>query len=107
MSIDTREEQVFPLNAIRKFLPPSPRTGNPVHPSVIFRWIKRGLKAADGTVVHLDAVKAGSSLCTSREAIERFFGELTARCGLPATAPRVSARERQRITRDLKAAGLQ
>jgi hypothetical protein len=106
MAIDTREEQVYPLNAIRKFLPPSPRTGNPVHPSVVFRWIKRGLKAGDGTTVHLDAVKAGNNLCTSREAVERFFSDLTARSGLPITAQTVGSRERERISRDLRAAGL-
>jgi len=106
MNIDTREEQVYPLPAIRRFLPPSTRTGKPVHPSVIFRWIKRGLKAADGTIVHLDAVKAGGSLCTSREAVERFFAEMTARSGLPVSSPVCSGRERKRITRDLKAAGL-
>jgi hypothetical protein len=106
MSIDTREEKVYPLNAIRKFLPPSARTGNPPHPSVVFRWIKRGLKAGDGTTVYLDAVKAGNSLCTSREAVERFFSELTARSGLPVKTSTVLARDRDRISRELKAAGL-
>ncbi len=106
MSIDTREEQVYPLPAIRQFLPPSTRTGKPVHPSVIFRWIKRGLRAGDGTVVHLEAVKAGNSLCTSREAVERFFSELTARSGLPVRPAVVSARDRARISCELKVAGL-
>jgi Protein of unknown function (DUF1580) len=106
MAIDTREESVYPLPRIRQFLPPSTRTGKPVHPSVVFRWIKNGLKAGDGSTVRLEAVKCGSALCTSREAVERFFAELTARSGL-VTAPRVASRhERERTSRDLVELGL-
>jgi hypothetical protein len=83
MSIDTLIEKLYPLAAIRQFLPESARTGKPVHPSVISRWITRGLKVKDGTVVHLEAVKAGNALCTSREAVGRFFAELTARNRFP------------------------
>jgi hypothetical protein len=106
MSIDTREEQVYPLPAIRRYLPPSTRTGKPVHPSVIFRWIKTGLKASDGTVVRLDAVKAGGSLCTSREAVERFFSELTVRSGLSVQTPVATARDREKTSGELATAGL-
>jgi len=107
MAIDTREEEVFPLKLARKYLPPSSRTGRAVHPSVVFRWCTRGLKAGDGSIVRLEAIKAGSALCTSRPAIERFFAELTARSGLPVTPPAaVERRERERTSRDLAALGL-
>lgn len=104
--IDTREEQVFPLPAIRRYLPPSTRTGKPVHPSVVSRWIKTGLKAGDGSTVRLEAVKCGGSLCTSREAIERFFAELTAKSGLSVRPAVATARERERTSRELVALGL-
>jgi len=83
MLIDLQREQLYPLRIAVKWAPPSSRTGNTLHPSVLFRWAKRGLIAADGTRVYLEAVKAGSALATSREALQRFFEELTWRAGLP------------------------
>jgi hypothetical protein len=66
--------------------------------------VKRGLRAADGSIVRLEAIKCGSALCTSREAVERFFAELTARSGLPVATPAVaSQRERDRTSRELTA----
>jgi hypothetical protein len=105
MSIDTRAEQMFPLAVIRNFLPASSRTGKPVHPSVIFRWIRYGLKSGDGGKVHLEALKCGGSICTSREAIDRFFAELTRRSSLPC-APVSSSSVQMETSRELQKAGL-
>lgn len=106
MAICVRDEELIPIGQARQFVPPSSRTGKPVHPSVIFRWIKYGLKAADGTVVKLDGMKCGSSLCTSREAIERFFQELSARAGLIHQPIRQPARHRAKISAQLVESGL-
>ena len=106
MSIDVSKEKLYPLAAIRQFLPESARTGRPVHPTVIARWITRGLKAKDGTGVHLEAVKAGQALCTSREAIKRFFDELTRRENLPADRPTVQRAPQESTSRRLASAGL-
>ncbi len=86
MLIDLQQEQLYPLRTAVKWAPASSRTGNALHPSVLFRWAKRGLVAADGSRVYLEVVKAGSALATSREALQRFFDELTLRAGLPRTA---------------------
>lgn len=86
MLIDLQREQLYPLRIAVKWAPPSSRTGNTLHPSVLFRWAKRGLVAADGSRVYLEAVKAGSALTTSREALQRFFEELTRRAGFPRPA---------------------
>jgi hypothetical protein len=43
----------------------------------LFRWIRRGVKRADGTVVKLEAVRLGSRWITSREALSRFVASLT------------------------------
>lgn len=107
MPIDTREESVYPLSVICRQLPVTARTGRHPHPSVIYRWATTGRKARDGSTVRLDAVVCGAGLGTSREAVERFFAELTARSGLPVTAPAaVERRERERTSRDLAALGL-
>lgn len=107
MAIDSREEECFTLVNIRRFLPATTRSGKPPHHSVIYRWITRGLKARDGSVVRLEALICGGATCTSREAIERFFAELTARAGLSAASPAaISRRERERISRELKRLGL-
>src|SRR5262245_30432403 len=107
MPIDSREETCYTLANIRRFLPATTRAGKPPHPSVIYRWITRGLKAKDGSVVRLEALVCGGAICTSREAVERFFAELTARSGLPVASPAVlSRREREQTSRELKALGL-
>jgi hypothetical protein len=106
MPIDARVEQILPLSQIREFLPPSPRTGRPVHPSALVRWIHHGLKAGDGSTVHLEALKCGGSLCTSREAVHRFFSELSTRAGLKANSLAVCTHESEQTGRELVAVGL-
>src|SRR5258708_7903296 len=106
MPIDSREEQCYTLSNIRRFLPATTRSGKPPHPSVVYRWCTRGLKAKDGSIVRLEAIICGGAICTSREAVERFFGDLTARSGLVAS-PRVASRdERERTSRELVELGL-
>jgi hypothetical protein len=106
MPIDSREEQCYTLSNIRRFLPATTRGGKPPHPSVVYRWCTRGLKAKDGSIVRLEAIICGGAICTSREAVERFFGDLTARAGL-VTNPRVASRhERERTSRELVDLGL-
>ena len=41
--------------------------------ATVFRWIVRGLPAADGGRVRLEAVKRGKTWLTSRAALRRFF----------------------------------
>ena len=104
--IDSREEVVYPLAQLRQYVPKASRTGNPIHPSVIGRWIKRGLRAGDGTTVHLGSLKVGATLCSSREALERFFAELTARAGLDHRPAAVSEQRKRATSQALVAAGL-
>ena len=114
MPIDFQREQLYPLRIAVKWAPLSSRTGNTLHPSVLFRWAKRGLMAADGSRVYLDVVKAGSALATSREALQRFFEELTRRAGLPhtagdsssATPSRARLRHISNVERELDASGI-
>jgi len=65
------EHSVFVADAAQYF---PPRRGKPLNTATIRLWIKEGV---DG--VRLEAVRAGRSFVTSREAIERFCDELTKR----------------------------
>jgi len=77
-------ETLYSLRELVEFIPRSTRTGRKRHRSVLWRWASRGLKAGDGeTRVFLEVVKAGGSLATSKEAIHRFFEELTRLSSLP------------------------
>ena len=61
----------------------------------MFRWILRGLRAKDGFVVRLEAVKIGGRLCTSQEALQRFFDRLSGN-QLVVTLPTITSRQRLR-----------
>ncbi|MCX5658472.1 MAG: DUF1580 domain-containing protein [Planctomycetota bacterium] len=43
-----------------------------MHVSVVYRWAKRGLRGE-----RLETIRVGGSLCTSREALQRFFNRLS------------------------------
>src|SRR4051794_13752953 len=44
--------------------------------STVFRWIIKGLPAAGGGRVQLEAIKRGKTWLTSRAALRRFFSAL-------------------------------
>jgi hypothetical protein len=60
---------------------PRLRDGRPTHPSTIARWIGVGLWG-----VRLEGIRVGASLCTSAEALQEFFDELTRVGASPADA---------------------
>ena len=51
---------------------PKRRRGRKAATSTIYRWAKLGLKG-----VRLEVLQVGGTLCTSRQALERFFHRLT------------------------------
>jgi len=46
------------------------------HPSALWRWGRRGLRARNGTTVRLGLVRYGGRLYTTAEALEAFGREL-------------------------------
>lgn len=50
---------------------PRRRAGRPVHPSTLYRWAAEGLRG-----VRLETIQVGGTLCTSIEALQRFFDRL-------------------------------
>ncbi|NNM84739.1 MAG: DUF1580 domain-containing protein [Phycisphaerales bacterium] len=74
-------------------LPPSSRTGTPLHLCTIHRWVTAGIRG-----VRLEVVRCGGSLATSREAVERFFSALSA-TDAPTHTPSTPARRERRVSR--------
>ena len=68
------------------WLPPR-RGGRPPHASCLFRWAKGGLRG-----VRLETMRVGGTLCTSKQALERFFARL-AELDSPAEIPADGQRE--------------
>ena len=80
--IDYLTEDILPLAEAAQILP-SGRRGRPPHVSVLYRWAAKGLRG-----VQLEVLPAGGTLCTSREALARFFERLAAaRNGEPNPTP--------------------
>ena len=69
--IDIKDEEVLTLKDAAAILPRR-RRGRKPHISTIYRWATRGLKG-----LRLETLQIGGTLCTSVEALQRFFEQLT------------------------------
>lgn len=86
MNLDFRPENCITLAiARRKFLPrPNDKL---VSPATSYRYVTRGILAADGSRVRLPAVKFGRSIVTTPEAVAWFLDELVRRTGDKPPSP--------------------
>lgn len=98
MPIDIATEQVVTFREAAK-LCPRRRRGRKPHVSTFYRWSRTGL----------ETIRVGGQLCTSVEAVQRFFDRLT---GTPSTRPSPVTTQRRavchpdQIERELSALGL-
>src|SRR5262245_37394674 len=108
--LDLTTETPISLAAAARLVPPA-RSGKQTHLSTLLRWILKGAKAPDGTLVKLEAVRLGGRWMTSRDAMQRFAERLTPRSAPDAAevaAPRPPGkrqRESDRAARELERAG--
>src|SRR5438874_30499 len=67
------DERLFALSdqALTRNLPRR-RRGRRPHVSTFYRWATRGLRG-----VRLETLRVGTTMCTSLEAVQRFFDALT------------------------------
>jgi hypothetical protein len=96
------------LSAAGRLFPPVRGSGPGVDASTIYRWIRRGSKAADGSTVHLEGVRVGARWLTSRQAVVRFVAALSTPASQPVPAPRSPAargRHSQRAAEQLARSG--
>ncbi|MBO0699620.1 MAG: DUF1580 domain-containing protein, partial [Zavarzinella sp.] len=73
--IDLATETLLSFAQAAKRLP-GHRDGKRLDPSTVWRWHKRGSRAADGRLVKLEATKIGGRSVTSVEALQRFSDAL-------------------------------
>ncbi len=93
---------------------PSTKGNRPVHTSTMVRWITKGVKAANGTVVRLEARRFPGGWKVADQAIEEFLDKLTAAAlselpeiGQPPLRSAVRrSRDITRAERELDAAGI-
>ena len=76
--LDLTAEETLTLAELVKMVPPA-RSGKRCHLSTVLRWILKGSKAPDGSMVKLEAARLGGRWLTSREALHRFSERLTPR----------------------------
>ena len=107
--IDLTVETPLPLAAAAAQIPPA-RNGRRCHLSTVLRWVLRGAKAPDGTLVRLEAVRLGGRWVTSAQALQRFAERLTPRADItPRPALRTESRRRrasERAGADLERLGI-
>ena len=60
---------------------PHRRKGRPLNPSTVFAWAKRGLRGAKLEVLHI-----GGTMCTSEQALLRFFNAISRNASADKTA---------------------
>ena len=71
MTIDIEKETVVSLTEATKILPKV--NGKRPSISTMWRWCRKGLRG-----VHLEYIRVGRNIATSREALNRFFTALAA-----------------------------
>src|SRR5260221_7141158 len=68
-------EEQFSLPRIARALP-SNRSGKPMAPSSLIRWITKGCPGPEGVKVYLEAIKRPYGWTTSLAALKRFYAKL-------------------------------
>ena len=68
--IDIQKEQVVSLTKATHEVPKKP------HVSTLFRWAQKGVRG-----IRLETIQIGGTRCTSLEALQRFFDQLTQAAG--------------------------
>jgi hypothetical protein len=107
--IDLTAERPIPLAEAAEIVPPA-RSGKRTHFTTLLRWVLKGAKAPDGTLVRLEALRVGGRWMTSREALQRFALALTPRLDAgDRPAPRTPGQRRRddaRAAKELERGGL-
>jgi len=107
MAIDILNEDVITLDEAARMVPG--KNGGTIHPFTVGLWASRGRKG-----VILESLLCGARRVTSKQALQRFFDNVTAVSANRKTAQAITVRERthreqaaaaRRACRELEAAG--
>jgi hypothetical protein len=107
--IDITTEQPLALADAAKLIPAA-RGGKRCHLSTILRWIHKGSRGPNGTIVKLEAIRLGGRWLTTRQALLRFAEHLTPRMDdeprQPPRGPEGRRRGSERAAAELEKFGL-
>jgi hypothetical protein len=99
--INPNLESVISLSEAARHLPRR-RGGKKPHVSCLYRWTAAGCRG-----VVLESIQIGATRCTSREALARFFQQLTGnRVAIPVVTSRAHKAAVTAAERQLDAAGI-
>jgi len=96
--IDLAKEELITLKDICQVLPRRRRGRKPAF-STVWRWSLHGVRG-----VKLETLRVGGTLCTSREAVQRFFEQLSALDDAPPPEQQAAYRTPARRQRAIEAA---
>ena len=93
------------LSAVARRLPG--RDGGHANPSTVARWVHKGATAADGTRVKLAAVRMGSTLFVTEQALAEFLAALNGPVApeVPPRSPTARRKAADEAVRRLDAMG--
>jgi len=101
VAIKISQEKLLSLSEAARMLP-SRRSGRPLSPSCIWRWINEGVRGPDGRTVKLEGVRLGPAWLTSVEALQRFGDRLTGTsAGDQPETPAKAMRSRKSVEAEL------
>jgi hypothetical protein len=69
--IDPTKEKIYSLAQLARWLD-AIGDRKPPHPGTLARWATRGIRG-----VRLETLRAGGRICSTKEAVARFFNELS------------------------------
>lgn len=99
--IQIKDETLITLTEATKYVPRR-RRGRKVSVSTIYRWASR----AGHRGVRLETLRVAGSLCTSAEALQRFFDRLTSADFASEADPGPEKRNHSSVERELTEYGL-
>lgn len=80
---------------------PRRRKGKRPHVATLYRWAQHGVRG-----IRLEVIQVGGTMCTSLEAIQRFFNRLTDPDTPTTQLTRTRKREIEQADRELERAGI-
>ncbi len=105
MSVFPPSDDLLTLAAIARSIPGA-RGARRLHPATITRWILKGTKATDGTVVRLRATRVGHRWLVRAAHLDEFFAALAPAGDAPPAPPPARTPAARRRASELAAAAL-
>lgn len=96
MGIDVFHEELLGLAQAAKRLPKAP-SGKKISTSTIYRWANRGLVGKSGERIRLETIMFGGQMCTTAEALQRYFNRLSDDRPIVVPEPQLSKRRQREI----------